>query len=53
VYDDDLEHPAHEQEARSTMTIDFEFSQSLKNSATMFQAAVKQPVMKNLINGPT
>jgi hypothetical protein len=34
--DDDLEHLAQEQEERHMMTIDFEFPQGLKNSATMF-----------------
>jgi hypothetical protein len=36
VHDNDLEHPAHEQEARRTTSINFEFPQSLKNSATTF-----------------
>jgi hypothetical protein len=53
VYDDDLEHPAHEQEARHTTMIDFEFPRSLKNSTTTFQAAVRQPVTTDPINGPT
>jgi hypothetical protein len=53
VHDDDVEHPTHEQEARHTMMIDFEFPQSLKNSATTFQAAVRQPATTNLIDGPT
>jgi hypothetical protein len=35
------------------MTIGFEFPQSLKNSATTFQAVVRQPAMTNLINGLT
>jgi hypothetical protein len=34
--DDDPEHLAQEQEERHMMTIDFEFPQGLKNSATMF-----------------
>jgi hypothetical protein len=34
--DDDLEHLAQEQEERRMMTINFEFPQGLKNSATMF-----------------
>jgi hypothetical protein len=53
AHDDDLELSAHEQEARCTTTISFEFPQSLKNSATTFQAAVRQPATKNLIDGPT
>jgi hypothetical protein len=53
VLDDDLEHPAHEQEMRRTTTISFEFSQSLKNSATTFQAVVRQLAMTDLIDGPT
>jgi hypothetical protein len=36
VHNDDLEHPAHEQEVRCMMTISFEFPRSLKNSVTMF-----------------
>jgi hypothetical protein len=39
--DDDLEHPAQEQEERRTTTIGFEFPRGLKNSATTFQAAVR------------
>jgi hypothetical protein len=38
MHDDDLEHPAHEQEARHTMMFDFEFPQSLKNSATTYSS---------------
>jgi hypothetical protein len=53
VHDDDLEHPAHEQEARSTTTIGFEFPRSLKNSVTMFQAVVRQPATTDPIDGPT
>jgi hypothetical protein len=53
VHEDDLEHPAHEQEARRTTTIGFEFPQSLKNSATTFQATVKQPTTTDPIDGPT
>jgi hypothetical protein len=53
VHDDDLEHPTHEQEARRTTTIGFEFPQSLKNSATTFQAAVRQSAMADPIDGPT
>jgi hypothetical protein len=49
--DDDLEHPAQEQEERRTMTIGFEFSQRLKNSATTFQAAIRQPATTDLIDG--
>jgi hypothetical protein len=53
VHDDDLEHPAHKQEARCIMTIGFEFPRSLKNSATTFQAAVKQPATTDPIDDPT
>jgi hypothetical protein len=53
VHDDDLEHPAHEQEARRTTMIGFEFPRSLKNSATTFQMAVRQPAMTDPIDGPT
>jgi hypothetical protein len=53
VNDDDLEHPAHEQEARRTTTIDFKFPRSLKNSATTFQAAVRQPTTTDPIDGLT
>jgi hypothetical protein len=42
VHDDDLAHPAHEQEARHMMTIGFEFPRSLKNSATTFQAVIRK-----------
>jgi hypothetical protein len=51
--DDDLEHPAHEQEACHMMTIDCEFPQSLKNSVTTFQAVVRQPATTDLIDGLT
>jgi hypothetical protein len=51
--DDDLQHPAQEQEERRTMTIRFEFTRGLKNSATMFQAAVRQPAMTDPIDGLT
>jgi hypothetical protein len=53
VHDDDLEHPTHEQKARHTTTIDFEFPQSLKNSTTMFQVAVRQPTTTDLIDSLT
>jgi hypothetical protein len=53
AHDDDLEHPTYEQEARRTTTIDFEFPWSLKNSATMFQVAVRQPGTTDLIDGLT
>jgi hypothetical protein len=53
VRDDDLEHPAHEQEARHMTTIDYEFSWSLKNSVTTFQAVVRQLAMTDPIDGPT
>jgi hypothetical protein len=53
AHDDDLEHPAHEQESRRTTTIDCEFPQSLKNSAAMFQAVVRQPAMIDPIDDLT
>jgi hypothetical protein len=53
AHDDDLEHPAHEQEVRRTTAISLEFPRSLKNSATTFQAAVRQPAMTDPIDGPT
>jgi hypothetical protein len=53
VHDDDLEHPAHEQEARRTTMIVFEFPRSLKNSATTFQAVVRQQATTNPIDGLT
>jgi hypothetical protein len=49
---DNLEHPAQEQEERHTITIGFEFPPGLKNSATTFQADVRQPATTNLIIGP-
>jgi hypothetical protein len=53
AHDDDLEYSAHEQEVRRTTTIDFEFPRSLKNLATTFQAAVRQPTTTGPIDGPT
>jgi hypothetical protein len=53
VHDNDFEHPAHEQEVRRTTTIGFEFPRSLKNSATTFQATVKQPATIDPIDDPT
>jgi hypothetical protein len=53
AHDDDLEHPAHEQEARRMTMIEFKFFWSLKNSATTFQAAVRQPATTDPIDGPT
>jgi hypothetical protein len=53
VHDDNLEHPAHEQEAWHMMMIGFEFPRSLKNSATMFQVAIRQPTTTDPIDGPT
>jgi hypothetical protein len=53
AHDNDLDHLAHEQEARRTMTIGFEFPRSLKNSTTTFQAAVRQPATTDSIDGPT
>jgi hypothetical protein len=53
VHDNDLEHPAHEQEVCHTTTIDYEFPQSLKNSMTTFQAVVGQSATTDPIDGPT
>jgi hypothetical protein len=50
--EDDLEHPAQEQEERRTMMIGFEFPRGLKNSAITFQAAVRQPATINSIDSP-
>jgi hypothetical protein len=52
VEDDNLERPTQEKEERWTTTTGFEFHWGLKNSTTTFQAAVRQPVMTNLIGGP-
>jgi hypothetical protein len=49
--DDDLEHLTQEQEERRRTTIDFKFHRGLKNSTTMFQAAVRQPATTNPIDG--
>jgi hypothetical protein len=49
--DDDLKHPAQEQEEWRTMTSDFELHRGLKNSVTTFQAIVRQPATINLIDG--
>jgi hypothetical protein len=49
---DDLERPAQEQEERHTMIMGFGFHQGLKNSTTMFQAAVSRSATTNLIGGP-
>jgi hypothetical protein len=46
--DDDLEHPAQEQEERSTTMIGFEFPRGLKNLAPTFQ----QPATTYLIDSP-
>jgi hypothetical protein len=48
--DDDLECPDQEQEEQRMMTIDFEFRRGLKNSATTFQAVIRQPAMTNPID---
>jgi hypothetical protein len=48
--DDNLKHSAQEQEERHTTTIGFEFHRGLKNSATTFQATVKQPATTNPID---
>jgi hypothetical protein len=53
VHDDDLEHLTHEQEARCTTMIGFEFLRSLKNSATTFRATVRQPATTDSIDGLT
>jgi hypothetical protein len=50
--DGDLEHPAQEQEEQRTMIIDFVFHRGLKNSATTFQAVIRQPAMINPIDSP-
>jgi hypothetical protein len=52
VEDDDLNHPTQEQEEWCTTTIDFEFHRGLKDSATTFQAVVRQPATTNPIDGP-
>jgi hypothetical protein len=51
--DDDIEHLTQEQEERCTTAIGFEFHRCLKNSATTFQAVVRQPAMTNLIDSLT
>jgi hypothetical protein len=48
--DNDLEHLTQEQEERRMMTIGFKFHRGLKNSAIIFQAAVRQPATINLID---
>jgi hypothetical protein len=50
---DDLEHLAQEQEERRMTMISFEFLRGLKNSATTFQATVRQLVMTNPIDSLT
>jgi hypothetical protein len=50
---DDLEHLAQEQEERRMTMINFEFLRGLKNSATTFQATVRQLVMTNPIDSLT
>jgi hypothetical protein len=50
--DDNLEHPTQELEERRTMTIGFDFPRGLKNSAAMFQVAVRQPATTNPITSP-
>jgi hypothetical protein len=50
---DDLEHLAQEQEERCMTMISFEFLRGLKNSATTFQATVRQLVMTNPIDSLT
>jgi hypothetical protein len=50
--DDNLERPTQEQEERRTTTIDFEFHRGLKNSATTFQGAIRQPGTTNPIDSP-
>jgi hypothetical protein len=53
MHDDDLGHPAQEQEEQRTTTIGFKFPRSIKNSATTFQVVVRQPAMTDPIDGPT
>jgi hypothetical protein len=50
--DDNLEHPAQQQEEWRTMMIGLEFYWGLKNSAATFQATVSQPATTNLIDCP-
>jgi hypothetical protein len=50
--DDDLEHPAQEQEEQRTTTIYFVFHLGLKNSTTTFQVVIKQQAMINSIDSP-
>jgi hypothetical protein len=51
--DDELEHPAQEQEERHMTMIGFEFPRGLKSSATTFQATVRKPATTNAIDSPT
>jgi hypothetical protein len=53
VHGDDFEQLAHKQEVRRTTTIGFKFPRSLKNSATTFQAVVRQPTTTDSIDGLT
>jgi hypothetical protein len=50
--DDNLEHLIQEQEEWRTTMIGFEFHRGLKNSTTMFQAAVRHPATTNPIDSP-
>jgi hypothetical protein len=50
VEDDDLERSAQEQEERRMTTVGFKFHRGIKNSASMIQAVVRQPVTTNLID---
>jgi hypothetical protein len=50
--DDDLEHPAQEQEKRRTTMTSFEFPRGLNNSAATFQAAVSQLATTDPIDSP-
>jgi hypothetical protein len=53
VRNNNLVYPTQEQEERRTTMIGFEFHRGLKNSATMFQPAVRQPTMTNSIDNLT
>jgi hypothetical protein len=50
--DKNLEHLTQELEEWHTMTIDFDFPRGCKNSATTFQATIRQPVTIGLIDSP-
>jgi hypothetical protein len=50
---DDLEHLDQEQDERHTTMVGFEFPRDPKNSYAMFQAAVRQLTMIDLIDSTT